>query len=107
MKLKKSVLIVLRDSKENKYLVDEDLFIEVELEDGKDLVEVAKDKLKELGYDSVSLVNEAFKYNYHYSTDDSSYSLEVSPLMFELSLLQLGWNMRFWRKCRPDGPAFR
>ena len=83
---KQSFVAVLYDKKNDKYLVDECIFVEDEINDGEDLVEKALSCLKEeTFYSDISFVKEGFRIDYHYSSDDASYDVEVTPLLFEIN----------------------
>jgi len=76
-----SFVVVLHDSKNNKYLTvksnDERIFIEGLIEDNN-LDESVLNKLKEYGYSDITKVREAFKIN-------NNNSREVTPVLYEIN----------------------
>jgi len=81
---KKAVVAVLYDEENDKYLVNENVFVEAEVKNDENPVEIATARFAELGYENVSLINEGFKLNYHYSIDDGSFDVELIPLLFKV-----------------------
>ncbi len=91
---KNSIVAVVYDEKNNKYLtlnwnkLGGRLFIGGTIKDGETPVECAIREIKEeTGYTDISLVREGFKINHHYYAfnKDKYFNIEATPILFKLN----------------------